>query len=362
MKKKPLTFSIYRSLFAIFTLVLLAIGTVFVLEASVAESFTTFGDQYFLFRQHITGLIVGIVAFIVGYFMPPKYWVKWGPVLYMAGLLTLIAVFIPGIGMQLNGARRWISIAGFRLQSVEFFKFGLVAFYASWLTVHQRVRVFLFTLGVPLLLILIQPDLGSLLLVLGIATSIFFIAGGNFKQLLMIAAIGVPLMILAIVSSPYRRQRLTTFLNPDSDPLGASFHIHQITLALGRGGWFGQGLGNSSQKYAYIPEASTDSIFAIIAEELGYVGSSFIILLLLSYVLLGYKVVTSSEPEPGVRYLGLGLIIWLGVQIILNLGSVVGLVPLTGVPLPFFSYGRSALIMVLLAAGIVLNIGKKQKT
>lgn len=362
MKIKPVPFSIFRTSFTILTLFLLTLGSIFVLEASVAESFTTFGDQYFLFRQHLVGVGVGVITFLIGYLTPPKLWIKFGPLLYLFGLITLIMVFIPGIGLELNGAKRWIAIGGFRLQSVEFFKFGLVTFYASWLVKHQRLRVFLATLIVPVMLIILQPDLGSLLLVLGIAFSLFFIAGGNLKQIGLIAAIGIPLMMIAIVSSPYRMQRVTTFLNPDSDPLGASFHIRQITLALGRGGWFGQGLGNSSQKFAYIPEASTDSIFAIIAEELGYVGSTIIILLLLTYILLGYQIIIRAEPEPALRYLGLGLLFWLGVQILLNLGSVVGLVPLTGVPLPFFSYGRSALIMVLLAAGIILKIGKTKST
>jgi cell division protein FtsW len=361
MKKPTVPFSIYNTLFLFLTFILLSVGTVFVLEASVAESFSTFGDQYFLFRQHTIGLIVGFIGFFAGLFVPARIWVKFGTALYIIGLIFLIAVFIPGIGRELNGASRWINIGGFRLQSVEFFKFGLVAFYANWLARHQRMRVFLFTLGIPAILLILQPDLGSLLLVISIAVSTFFVAGGNFKQLLLMAALGVPLVIMAIVSSPYRRDRLTTFLNPDSDPLGASFHIRQITLALGRGGWFGQGLGNSSQKYAYIPEASTDSIFAIIAEELGYLGSTVIIIALLTYILVAYQVINRSQPETSVRYLGLGLVSWIGFQTLLNLCSVVGLVPLTGVPLPFFSYGRSALIMLLFAAGIILQIGRTPK-
>lgn len=361
MKKPAVPFGLFNTIFFVLTLVLLGIGSVFVLEASVAESFTTFGDQYFLFRQHLVGLAVGVVAFITGLVVPPRLWVKFGYIFYIVGLIFLIAVFVPGIGLELNGANRWINVAGFRLQSVEFFKFGLVAFYAQWLVQHQRIRVFLFTLGIPLLLLILQPDLGSLLLVLGIGISLFFVAGGNIKHLLLLALVGIPLILTAIMTSPYRRERVMTFLNPESDPLGSSFHIRQITLALGRGGWFGQGLGNSSQKYAYIPEASTDSIFAIIAEELGYIGSTFLIVLLVVYILSGYQLVVRADPEHGVRLLGLGLISWIGVQTILNLSAVVGLVPLTGVPLPFFSYGRSALIMLLFAAGILLKIGKSKQ-
>ncbi len=343
--------------FTVLTFSLLIIGSIFVLEASVAESFTTFGDQYFLFKQHLVGVAVGLVAYLAGLLIPPKLWVRFGPFLYGIGILLLIAVFIPGIGRELNGASRWINVGGFGFQSVEFFKFGLITFYAQWMSQHQRLRVFLASLALPILLLILQPDLGSLLLVLSIACSVFFVAGGNLKHLAMIAAVGIPLVALAIFTSPYRRERVMTFINPESDPLGASFHIRQITLALGRGGWFGQGLGNSTQKFAYIPEASTDSIFAIIAEEVGFVGSTIIILALLGYMLLGYQII-KDEKDIGVRLLGLGLITWLGVQMILNLCSVVGLVPLTGVPLPFFSYGRSAVIMVLLAAGILSRIGR----
>lgn len=361
MKKSATSFSVYNTFFLVLTGILLTIGSIFVLEASVAESFSTFGDQYFLFRQHAVGLVVGIVAFLVGLIVPVKYWIKFSPFLFIGGIVLLIAVFIPGIGREFNGASRWINVAGARLQPVEFFKFGLVTYYAQWLTRHQRLRVLLFTLGVPALLIILQPDLGSLLLVGSIAISMYFVAGGNLKQLSIMAGAIIPLVALAIITSPYRLQRVTTFLNPESDPLGASFHIRQITLALGRGGMFGQGLGNSSQKYAYIPEASTDSIFAIIAEELGYLGSTVIILLLLTYLLIAYKVVSTAQPEPTIRYLGIGLVAWIGCQTLLNLSAVVGLVPLTGVPLPFFSYGRSALIMLLFAAGIILHIGRTPK-
>jgi cell division protein FtsW len=343
--------------FVVLTFLLLTIGSVFVLEASVAESFTTFGDQYFLFKRHLVGVGIGLLAYSVGLAVPPKLWVRFGAGLYIFGLILLIAVFIPGIGSELNGASRWIRVAGFGFQSVEFFKFGLITFYAQWMSQHQKLRVFLASLALPILLIMLQPDLGSLLLVISIACSIFFVAGGNIKQLGLLAAVGIPLVLLAIIASPYRRDRLLTFLNPEADPLGTSFHIRQITIALGRGGLFGQGLGNSTQKFAYIPEASTDSIFAIIAEELGYLGSTALILLLFGYMLLGYQVIKNTE-DSGVRLLGLGLLTWLGVQMLLNLSSVVGLVPLTGVPLPFFSYGRSAVIMVLLAAGIITRIGK----
>jgi cell division protein FtsW len=152
---------------------------------------------------------------------------------------------------------------------------------------------------------------------------------------------------------------LTTFLNPEHDLSGKGYHVRQITLALGRGGLFGQGIGNSNQKFAYIPEASTDSIFAIIAEELGFLGSLVIIIVFATFVILAYKHINVIE-DPGVRLLGMGLLIWISSQIILNLAAVAALVPLTGIPLPFFSYGRSAQVMILFASGVMVRMGKTQ--
>jgi cell division protein FtsW len=341
------------------TLILTIIGVVFVFESSTAESFATFGNQYHYLSQHFIGLGFGIIAFLIGFFIPSKLWIKASPIIYFFGILLLILIFIPGVGLSLNGAKRWISVAGLRFQSIEFFKFALIVFYSSWLSKHQKFGPFLFLTSIPAVLVLLQPDLGSLLLLIAIACGLFFTAGGDIKKLLGIAAIGIPFVIIAIISSPYRMQRLTTFLDPESDPLGASFHIRQITLALGRGGLLGQGIGESQQKFSYIPEVSTDSIFAIIAEEIGFVGSVFIILLYGLYFYHGYQSVAKSNKDKSIQLLGIGIIIWIGLQVILNLSAVVGLIPLTGMPLPFISFGRSSLVMVLFATGILIRIGKK---
>ena len=357
--KKTTRMPAYRSIFLVLLLCVLLLGTGFVLEASSAESFATYGSQYTLFQRHLIGLGLGLFSFAVGAFVPAKTWVKLGPILYGAGLLGLLLVFIPGLGQEFNGAHRWVSLGGFVIQPVEMFKFAMIAFLASWLPRHQRLLPLLATLALPSLLIILQPDLGSLLLVLTTGILVFFLAGGSVKQLSLIAAVGIPLIIFAILSSPYRKARVETFFNPESDPLGSSFHIRQITLALGRGGWTGQGIGNSSQKFAYIPEASTDSIFAIVAEELGFLGSLVTIILFVGLLYTGWRAVVAAEPEPAVRLLALGCLVWITVQVVLNLSAVVGLVPLTGVPLPFFSYGRSSLIMLLFAAGVLVQSSKK---
>lgn len=347
-------------LFLLLTAVVMSLlGLIFVFESSTAESYSLVGNQYHFLIQHSIGLGLGFFALLFGFLVPPKLWIKTSVLWYVVGLALLVLVFIPGLGLSLNGASRWIEVAGVRFQSIEFFKFALIVFFSSWLSKHQRFAPFLFLTAIPALLIILQPDLGSLLLLIAIAAGMFFVAGGDIKKLLGLAVVGLPIVVVSIIASPYRMKRLTTFINPESDPLGASFHIKQITLALGRGGLTGQGIGNSNQKYSYIPEASTDSIFAIIAEEIGFIGSVIILALFVIYFYNAYKVVSNSEQPKEIKLLGLGIIIWIGLQVILNLSAVVGLVPLTGMPLPFFSYGRSSLVMILFATGILVRIGRK---
>jgi len=342
----------------ILTLILTVLGSIFVLEASAAESLNTFGNQYVLLKQHLIGLGIGMVGLGVGIFLPHKFWIKVSPFLFILSIVLLLLVFVPGIGLRLNGARRWISILGLTIQPVEFLKFSLSAFYARWLSYHQRFGPFLFVTGAAALLILLQPDLGSTLLVVSLATCLYFLAGGHLKNILITLVVGIPLVLALIFTSSYRLNRLKTFLDPQSDPLGSSFQIRQITLALGRGGLVGQGLGNSSQKFAYIPEASSDSIFAIVAEELGFVGSSLIIILFVSFLSLGFKIVNEVK-EKDLRLLGLGCLVWISLQTLFNLGAVAALIPLTGMPLPFFSYGRSSQVMVFLATGYIIGLAKQ---
>lgn len=349
----------WQTVFIVCFVILLLLGVLFMLDISLVESATTFHDPYFLLKQFGTGLILGLGCFVIGMVVPLKTWLKVGPVFYVLSIVLLVAVFLPGIGLELNGAHRWLSLGPIRFQPVEFFKLALIFYFSGWLAQKQHLPQFLAMLIPPAILILLQPDLGSLLIVLSIALILYFLAGGRLKQLGGLAALGIPVILVLIVVSPYRLKRLTSFFNPESDPLGASFHIRQITLALGRGGAFGQGLGNSQQKFAYIPESTTDSIFAIIAEEIGFFGSLLLFALqgLLWYS--GYKVIQEGELDGPEQLLALGVLSWLVLQALLNLAAVVGLVPLTGIPLPFFSYGRSAQVMTLLACAIIVRSGRK---
>lgn len=336
--------------------IILVLGLIFVFDSSGPESAVMYGSPYTLTLQHLFGMCVGLVFLVAGFLTPPEKLLKFGPVLFGLSLLLLALVFVPGIGLTLNGASRWLLIGGVSFQPVELFKFSLIVFMSGWLARQQNLSSFLMTVAPAVVLLMLQPDLGSLLVVIAIACSMFIIGGGAPKKLGLIAAAGIPILAILIAIAPYRLERVTTFLNPESDPLGAGFHVRQITLALGRGGLFGQGLGNSSQKFSYVPEASTDSIAAIIGEEVGFIGLLLVIGLYAALFVTGRNML---EPVRGpLRLMGLGILVWIVAQALLNLSAVAALVPLTGVPLPFISYGRSSLVMLLYAVGVLLRIRK----
>jgi cell division protein FtsW len=344
---------IYSKLILLVATALSLVGLVFVFEASVAEAFQDFHDPYHFVRHQAMWLILGLLMMLICSYIPYKFWQKMGPLLYVIAILLLIATVIPGLGKAVNGASRWLVIAGVTLQPVEVLKISMIMFFANWMSKHQKIAPFLLLTVLPTALLMMQPDLGSALIVLAIAFGIYFLAGGRLVHLSILGLAGIMGIAMLILIQPYRMRRITTFLNPELDPLGSSFHIRQITLAIGSGGWLGQGIGKSRQKYSYIPETSTDSIFAIVAEEIGFVGSTVLVLAFLWYLKLGYSLLVIEKPMSYPYLLKGGILMWISTQIVLNLGSVVALVPLTGVPLPFFSYGGSSLVMILCATGIL---------
>lgn len=341
---------------AFIILILSVIGLFFVFEASTAESYARYSHQYFYVYRQLRWFGLGMGAFLLAKLLPLNWWRKFSPFLFIGGLVSLLLVFIPSIGVEVNGAKRWINLAGFSIQPVEFFKVGLVLFFAHWLSSHQRLLPFLFLSSIPVVILLFQPDFGSMLVLLTVAAGMFFNAGGSVKKVAPFVALGLAVLVLAIIISPYRLRRIKTFLNPELDPLGASFQIRQITLALGSGGWFGQGLGNSQQKHSFIPEASSDSIFAIIAEEVGFVGALVIISLFYYLFVLIYRLAGKYQTNSYQQLVIIGILIWMAGQTLLNLAAVVALVPLTGLPLPFFSYGGSSLVTLLLMSGILVRL------
>jgi cell division protein FtsW len=354
-KEKPAFHLPLRTLLIIFTTLLCLLGLLFVFEASSAESYNIAGHQYFFLRQQSFSLFLGVIAFGGALLLPVKFWQKTSVIWFLIGLLLLVLVLIPGFGLELNGARRWFMIQNRVFQPVELFKVALILFSASWLSKQPKTRTLLVLTGLFSVLLLLQPDLGSLLVLLWIIFGLFFLAGGRLLILAGISLLGTLLLLLAILISPYRFERLTTYFNPAADPQGSGFHVRQITLALAHGGWFGVGLGNSQQKYAYIPEVSSDSIFAIVAEEVGFVGALGIVSLLVGYLIILYRMGTQLPERSFEQLVVLGVFLWLSGQTLLNLAAVSVLVPLTGLPLPFFSSGGTSLIMTLLATGLAIR-------
>jgi cell division protein FtsW len=336
-------------------------GLLAVFNASVVSAFRDFGNQYYYIKNQAIFLGLGlIIALVISRINYHKWYGTAVPFLFTT-LIMLLAVFIPGVGVRALGAKRWINLGFFSLQPTEIAKLALVVYLSAWFAYKEKGRFipFLTLLGVMVGLVILQPDLGTAIILGLIAVTLYFISGAPVKHFLVIIPAGIMVILLLAVIAPYRFARLTSFLNPMGDPLGSSYHIRQILISLGSGGWFGVGLGKSRQKYEYLPEANTDSIFAILAEEIGFFG---ILLLLAAFLFIIYRAfkIAQRAPDRFGQLLASGIGAWFAIQTIINIASMVALVPLTGVPLPLISYGRSNLVALLVGFGILLNISRYQ--
>lgn len=345
--------------FFVLVMVFCLLGLVAVFNASVAEAFSQFGDKFYFVRKQFYWLLAGLVAFAVASMTPVGVVKKAAPVVFLCALLMSVLLLLPGIGKSVQGAQRWLSIGSFTLQPSEILKLGIAMYFPLWLLKHQRLLSFLLVMGLIFGLLMLQPDMGTALVTAVIGFGLYVGAGASVRNIFAVAALGGAGILALILVAPYRMERLTTFLKMESDPLGASYHIRQITIALGSGSWFGVGAGQSKQKYQYIPEASTDSIFAIIGEEFGFIGGAVIFALYAFLLQTAFHIVRQEESGYS-KLLALGVTLWIGAHALLNLAAVVSLVPLTGIPLPFISYGGSSLVTMLAGSGILVSIGKSQ--
>lgn len=334
-----------------------AIGLIAVADASAPQALNNFGDKFFLFKQQLEWAGVGLVALFVTSKIKYTFWEKFATPIFFISLAFLLIVLLPRLGFSALGARRWIFFGPINFQPSEVVKFAICLYFAKLASRAKKAMSYFIPLIIVIILIMLQPDLGSTLIVTVIALSQLFVSGINPWYLFGAAVSGFLVGIPLIFLSSYRKERLLTFLQITQDPLGKSYHMRQILLGLGSGGIFGVGLGASRQKYSFIPEASTDSIFAIMAEELGLVGGLVIIALFIYFVIRALRLARNA-PDTFSRTLTIGIAAWIGGQAFLNIASMVALVPLTGIPLPFISYGGSSLVMILVACGILLNISK----
>lgn len=349
------------------TIVLVIFGLVMVSSASVVESYQVTGSNtYYFWRQ----AIVALVGIGFWYFLQKVDYHQYRSIatsLLVLGLILLVLVFVPGLGVEAGGSRRWIGVGERTLQVTEVMKLGLVVYLAYWFerkgpkitNFYYTFLPFILLMGGICGLIMAEPDMGTTMVVAGIGLAMYFAAGGGWQHITSIIVVGSLLVWAMILAAPYRLARLLTFLNPENDPLGAGYHINQALIALGSGGLFGFGFGKSRQKFNFLPEASSDSIFAIIGEELGFFGIvTFVLLPFAVFIWRGLQI-AKKAPDAFGRLLAVGITAWIGFQTIINIGSIIGLIPLTGVPLPFISQGGTSLVFILIASGILLNISRQ---
>jgi cell division protein FtsW len=335
-------------------LALTAVGTIMVFSASPTMALKL-GDSYYFLKRHILYVLLGFAALYLSLRIDLKALKKWSTVILILSVLVLLSVYIPGVGRRISGAARWIDLLIISFQPSELIKFTMVLFLASLLSKRRGLLLPLTILGIVLAPIIMQPDLGTAVAIAGAAFIMLFVAGTNLWHLAAIAGVGIAGVIGLSLSSPYRMRRLLGYINPWKDPQGVGFHIIQSLLAVGSGGLFGLGLGASRQKFFYLPQQFTDFIFAILCEELGFLGGAGVIALFVLFAARGIRIAYTAE-DSFRSLLASGLVAWLTVQALINIMVVVGLLPTTGIPLPFISYGGTSTIINLFAAGILLNI------
>lgn len=339
--------------------ILVIFGLLIVYDGSSIQGLKDFQDSYYYIRQQLIWAGLGLLSMFFFIRFDYRRLRPLAVPLLLFSLLLLLAVFIPGLGVSGGGAHRWLRLGPATIQPAEIIKLTVVIYLAVLFEKKVRLAPFLIVMvGVSAITAILQKDLGSTIVFAATAATIYFTSGGSIWHFIISLPAGALALLLLISTSSYRSKRILAFLDPFSDPQGYTYHISQVLIALGSGGLLGLGLGHSRQKFEYIPEVSTDSIFGIIGEELGFLGGVLVVALFVLLILRGFKAACNCTDNFG-KILAVGLTSWLGIQAAINLSSMTALLPLTGVPLPFISYGGSALVANLTAIGILLNISKQ---
>lgn len=317
-----------------------------------------------LFSQFVLGFAGGLVALYIGYKIPYKFIRKYSLIIFILSILATLLVFIPGIGLKLKGASRWISIMGFSFQPVELLKIGFIVYFSAWLSwAKTKVKSPLFSI-LPLVILigtigailLKQPDTKSLILMTVTALIMLFVSGAPIKHLAVFFGVVLIGFSILVYFTPYLKARIETFIKPQENSQTTSYQLQQSLIAIGSGGISGRGLGQSIQKFNYLPEPQGDSIFAVIGEEMGFVGSAMLVLLYLAFILRGYRIAIRNAPDSFSKLLVIGFVTIITAQSYMNIASSIGVFPLTGVPLVFVSHGGTALLLSLGMIGVILNI------
>lgn len=356
LKFKPQQIKIDKTLFLL-TLGLSSFGILMIYNASSAMAIDKFNDGLYFARLQFFWSVIGIIVMFLTSKIDYHLWRKVSFLLLAVSIIALILVLIPGLGREVLGGKRWLSLGGIRFQPGELAKLTLILYLTTFFEKEIKTTQFVSLISVLSLLLMLEPDLGTTVILLSSAFIVYFLSGAKVFQMLLILIFGFLSGLVFIWISPYRMARVRVFLNPNLDPQGISYHLRQILLALGSGGLWGRGIGQSRQKFLFLPEAATDSIFAVIGEEMGFIGACFILGLIFYFILRGLKIAQSAPDKFG-QVLAGGITGLFFVQSFLNLGAMVSLLPLTGVPLPFLSYGGSFLVIAFWGVGILLNISR----
>lgn len=339
---------------------LCCLGLLMVFSASMPTAAQVHQDGLYYVKRHGLYLLLGVFAFSAGRRISLKSWEKATPLLFALVVILLALVWVPGLGVKINGAHRWIRVGAFTLQPAEFAKFFLVVYLASSFSRHPPRQLHdltkpLMVIGLIAGMIVLQPDLGTALFCGLLFALLLFVSGFPARHLAVTGLIGMVVLGAAIFTKGYRSQRLMGFLRPTEHLDSVNYQPYQSVLAIGSGGMTGVGLGRSRQKHFYLPQPHTDFIFAVLAEELGFVGTLVVLSLYAVFILRGI-VVSSQHPYRLAKLMGLGVVGWIGLQAAINLAVAMHLAPVTGIPLPFLSYGGTALVANLLCAGVLLRI------
>lgn len=351
------------------TVILLSVfGLIMISSASVVLSYNNFGyNHYYLTHQFLYGFLPGMVLLFLLKKCDYHIFKKYAVFLLIATVILLFLVFIPDLGFGLKGASRWVSFGGISFQPSEIAKLSFILYLAAWMggrnknlkTVSETLLPFAAMIVIISIPLAMQPDIGTLCMIALTAVIMFFISGAKISYIFAIAFCGFAGLVALIKIAPYRMNRLMVFLHPELDPQGTGYQINQALLALGSGGLFGLGFGHSRQKFNYLPEPIGDSIFAIIGEELGMIGLVVVIVLFLVFAARGFKIASKAKDDFG-KLVAVGITSWITFQALMNIAAITSLIPLTGIPLPFISYGGSALVMSLSGVGILLNISERR--
>lgn len=345
-------------------LALLSIGIVMVFSASPTMGLKL-GDSYLYFKRHLLHILFGLIALVVALKINYKELNRFAIPGAFFGILLLFLLFIPHVGREVGGATRWIDIGLVSFQPSEIMKFFIILLSASILSADVKkisnILIMILTIGVSSFLILREPDLGTVFVIIAIMFIILFASGLKLKYLFITSLLCIGTIISAILTSPYRLKRLIAFFNPWKYREDIGFHIIQSLLAVGSGGILGLGLGASKQKFFYLPSQYTDFIYAIICEELGFIGAIGVIILFILFLTRGLRVGRLADDKFG-SLLAIGITSWISLQALVNISVVLGLIPTTGIPLPFISFGGTSIVVTLFSMGVLLNISKSERS